>query len=531
MLAIVFSTSKFHQYIYGKTVMVESDHKPLESLFKKPLSMAPQRIQRMMLRVQQYDLIVKYTPGDQLHVADTLSRASQSESTSQADEFEVHLLVQISKEKADEFKRETDSDPVLSKLKKVILTGWPENRSEVEPELQDYWNFRDELCICDGLLMKGDRLITPYSLRDEMLEKGVEKCLSRAREGLFWPNISKNIKEKVASCGVCNKYRNYQVKEPLLPHPVPDRPWQVLAVDMFVLAQGKFVVLVDYYSKYFELTQLKDSTSASVINCLKQHMSRHGLPEVFHSDNGPAFSSLEFQQFAKQYQFQHVTSSPRFPQSNGLVERTVQTAKKLLKKAYEDNKDPYLAILELRNTPIPGVELSPTQLLMGRRTRSIIPIKNTLLKPMAYDPSEVQRVLKGKQQVQKKYFDQSCKSLEPLKHGDNIRVRQRGTWEPAVLLGRSDKAEPRSYIVKANEHHYRRNRRDILKTQETPLHEDSSSEVAEDTNSRDPVADQLPNHPRDESDSELTSATSPIISSQWSSHPCTLALPRMISLF
>ena len=101
MLAIVFGTSKFHQHIYGKTVMVESDHKPLQSL-----SMTLQRIQRMMLRVQQYDLIVKYRPGDQLHIADTLSRASQLESTSQADEFEVHLLVQISKEKADEFKRE-----------------------------------------------------------------------------------------------------------------------------------------------------------------------------------------------------------------------------------------------------------------------------------------------------------------------------------------------------------------------------------------------------------------------------------------
>ena len=77
----------------------------------------------------------------------------------------------------------------------------------MEPELQDYWNFRDDLCICDGLLMKGDRLITPYSLRDEMLEKiqgsllGLEKCLSRVRECLFWPNIRKNIKEKVASCG------------------------------------------------------------------------------------------------------------------------------------------------------------------------------------------------------------------------------------------------------------------------------------------------------------------------------------------
>ena len=101
--------------------------------------------------------------------------------------------------------------------------------------------------------MKGGRLITPFSLRDEMLEKihgshlGVGNCHSRARKGLFWPNVSKHNKEKVAICGVCNKYRNYQVKESLLPHRVPDRPWQVLAVDMFVPAQGKIVVLVNYY--------------------------------------------------------------------------------------------------------------------------------------------------------------------------------------------------------------------------------------------------------------------------------------------
>ena len=118
--------------------------------------------------------------------------------------------------------------------------------------------------------------------------------------------------------------------------------------------------------------------------------------------------SLEFQPFAKQYQFQHVTSSPRFPQSNGLVKRTVQIAKTLLKKAYEDNKDPYLAILELQSTPIPGVGLSPTQLLMGRRTRSTIPFKNTLLNPMAYDPVKFRDCWKKKQQVQKKYFDRSC---------------------------------------------------------------------------------------------------------------------------
>ena len=79
-------------------------------------------------------------------------------------------------------------------------------------------------------------------------------------------------------------------------------------------------------------------------------------------------------------------------------------------------------------------------------------------------------------------------------------MRQIGTWEPAVLLERSDKGEPRSYIVKVNDHHYRRNRRDILKSQETLLHVESSSEVAGDTNSRDPVANQLPNHFGDETD-------------------------------
>ena len=101
--------------------MVEADHKPLESLFKKTQSIwhrsAFSEHERMMLRtgIQQYKLMVKYRPGDQLHIADTLSRASQMESTSQADEFEVHLLLGISKEKVDQFKRETDTHPVLRK--------------------------------------------------------------------------------------------------------------------------------------------------------------------------------------------------------------------------------------------------------------------------------------------------------------------------------------------------------------------------------------------------------------------------------
>lgn len=161
-----------------------------------------------------------------------------------------------------------------------------------------------------------------------------------------------------------------------------------------------------------------------------------------------------------------------FAQSNGLVERTVETAKKLLKKTYEDNKNPYSGVYFTKYFNSWRWSFFHS-VAHGASHRSIIPTKNTLLKPMAYNPCEVLRVLKKKKKrpAQKKYFDRRYKSLEPRKRRD-IRVRQGGTWEPAELLGKSSKGEPRSYIVRANDHRYRRNRKEILKRQETPLHEE-----------------------------------------------------------
>ena len=96
-----------------------------------------------------------------------------------------------------------------------------------------------------------------------------------------------------------------------------------------------------------------------VVNVLQQHLARYGFTEILYTDNGPEFASKEFFNVVRNYQFQHVTSSPTFPQSNGFVERTIQAAKKLLKKACDDGSYPHLALLELQNTPIQGVGLSP----------------------------------------------------------------------------------------------------------------------------------------------------------------------------
>lgn len=163
------------------------------------------------------------------------------------------------------------------------------------------------------------------------------------------------------------------------------------------------------------------------------------------------------------YEFNHITSSPRYPQSNGFAEHTVQTVKNILKKAKQDCKDPYLALLDLRNTPIEGLD-SPVQLLMGRRTRTLLPTKPSLLMP-ATAGQQVRRKLESSQFKQKQHYDRTAKSLTPLSQGDSVRMKTEvNTWKAAIV--KKCLNEPRSYIMISNHKEYRRNRRDLRKTKE-----------------------------------------------------------------
>ena len=118
---------------------------------------------------------------------------------------------------------------------------------------------------------------------------------------------------------------------PLISSRLPEYPWQIVGTDLFELDGVHYLLTVDYFSRYPELTQLGSTTSTSVIRALKAVFARHGIPEVVRSDNGPQYSFQEFVSFASLYEFSHITSSPRFPQSNGQVERTVKTVKRMLK--------------------------------------------------------------------------------------------------------------------------------------------------------------------------------------------------------
>ena len=140
MAAIVFGATKFHKYIYAKgPIHVETDHRPLESIFKKPLSQMSPRIQRIMLKVQKYNLKVQYKSGRELYIADMLSRACISkDETPICDEnnsmFSIENLL-CSQSKLSELKEETHKDMELNILKDTVSREWPENKRQINPRI------------------------------------------------------------------------------------------------------------------------------------------------------------------------------------------------------------------------------------------------------------------------------------------------------------------------------------------------------------------------------------------------------------
>lgn len=121
------------------------------------------------------------------------------------------------------------------------------------------------------------------------------------------------------------------------------------------------IAIVDSYSGFIDYSELRNASSSEVIAALKRWFSTHGIQRILESDNGACFVAREFQDFKRKWGFDHVTSSPRYPKSNGLAERAVQVVKNILKKCTEDGSDVQLALLNLRNVPRDGELGSPTQ--------------------------------------------------------------------------------------------------------------------------------------------------------------------------
>ena len=157
-------------------------------------------------------------------------------------------------------------------------------------------------------------------------------------------------------------------------HEIPTRPWQSVSADLFALKGTDYLVTTDSYSNVFELDVLVSKTSKEVITKLKPPFASYDLPERLTTENGPQFDCSEFQNLAVDFQFEHITTCPRFPQFNGYGENSVKTAKSILTKAANPGYDLHLSLLDFRNTPSEGIYSSPEYGLLSRRTRSLLPL-------------------------------------------------------------------------------------------------------------------------------------------------------------
>eukprot|EP00105_Crassostrea_gigas_P002562 XP_011415131.1 PREDICTED: uncharacterized protein K02A2.6-like [Crassostrea gigas] len=280
--------------------------------------------------------------------------------------------------------------------------------------------------------------------------------------------MSSYIEEMVLMCNTCLEKRNANPKEPLMPHEVPERPWQVVATDLFSWDGQNFVTVTDYYSRYFWVYPLRNTLAGTVIQQMKVAFSHHGIPEKLVSDNGPQYSCDEFAKFSKQYGFIHTTSNPTHAQSKGLAEKTVQTVKHIFGKCKADRKDPYSGILEYLNTPL-ECNTSPAQALMSRRLRSIVPSNHKQLQPKPVNYEQFRNQLVLSRQKQNEYYSRQSTALKPLEMGETVRVKKQGTWVPSTITGQVD---PRSYTVKTTDgREYRRNRCDLIKSRKATIPE------------------------------------------------------------
>ena len=462
MLSVVFGLEHFHCFIYGKPVVVHSDHKPLQYISVKQLSQAPPRLQRMLLRIQQYEIEIKYRPGKEMTYADYLSRVSPTQRPAIPLEHTIHMI-QISDSQLERVKYATQSDPELSALKEQVVQGWPSDAKSVPKMIRSYWSLRDYISVEDGVLFNGTKMIIPNGMRKEYLERvhqghlGISKSQLRAKESLYWPQMCNDIEGHVKDCKYCLQNANLPAKDKMIAHEIPTNPWQTLSSDLFELNGHTYILVVDHYSKMPFVKLLTKQTSAGVIKFLKELFAVHGICRRLYTDNGPQYSSQEFLNFTREWDFQHTTSSPRYAQSNGFAERMVGVVKQILKKASQSNTDPHMALLCYRSTPIDAKLQSPAELLYNRKVRANLPSQN----PNGTRGEEVYQGLCEKSKTSQQQYDKTAgQEQSELLPGMKVLYKDQGDpmWTPATVEGRCE--EPGSYIISnPNGSKLRRNRR------------------------------------------------------------------------
>ncbi|XP_055308187.1 uncharacterized protein K02A2.6-like [Sitodiplosis mosellana] len=435
----------------------------------------------MRLKLLNYDIILEHAPGKTIVLADYLSRyMSKSEKVSEDQSITESILsINVTDARKIELQQETNNDEILKQIKEYCKFGWPNNKDKCDPSTRYFYRLRSDILLEDEILFYKQRIIIPKSMRKEILHQlhkphfGINKTLKRAQNSVFWPNISNEIEQTVSNCIICQENAPKIQKEPLLPHDIPNEPFKKIACGILDFKSKSFLVVVDFYSKWIELVKLKGKTAHHVNTELLRLFATFGYPHIIIADNMP-MGSYETKQFAKKHDIEIITSSPNFPQSNGMAEKAVGICKNILRKS-ENEEDILRALLAYRTTPTKNMSYSPAQLIQNRNLRTELPMHIDKFRPELC--IDVEKQQQAKQKICKSYYDKCAKPRNlDLKNEQSVLFRNNDKWQHGNVVDKHD--TPRSYVVRSNGRDYRRNTRHIRifnentnqdKTNQTPI--------------------------------------------------------------
>ena len=330
------------------------------------------------------------------------------------------------------------------------MEGWPTELREVTEEARAFWTFREEMCVEQNVIYKVNRAIIPKSLRSKFLQhihaghQGEIKCLLRAKQSVYWPGITTEIRDIVQRCSSCQKHATKQQPYPEIQHPVPERPWQKVASDLFLHGSQKYVLVVDYFSKFPVVRSIDAETSEEVSGKLSAIFCEMGVPEEIVTDNGPCFVGPEMRNRMKSLKIKHTTSSPNYPGSNGQAERYVGYVKSVMTKCIDSGENPAVGLLQMRNTPIDIGIPSPMDIMRG-----VTSFNPELPNRKEGQPIDMGQVRDNLVIRQKKNSKAPCR-LPPtiLQPGDEIRHydSKLKIWKEGKVIQKTE--EPQSYKIK-----------------------------------------------------------------------------------
>lgn len=381
LLAITFAVKKFHYYIYRhKDMKIYTDPQPLVSIIKKSIEkIENNRLKRLKLKLMNYNFILDYLPGKYMYIADLLTRniIYKEEKDDESLRDLIHTVkvaeIKYSTDKLSQLKSETNNDTILKRVIEYYVNGWP-NQLKEENEINHCYKIKAELTVEDGLVYFNKRVVIPRVVRGEMLRRiheshqGIEKSKQLAKQHVYWPGIMSDITNLVLTCLVCNKYNRTNKKTELMSHEIPKIPFDKVGADIAQLGEKEYLIIVNYFSRWVEVSKLKWKTAKEIIKKCKKIFARFGIPSILIADNMP-FNSYQFRLFAKEWGMEINNSSPNYPVINGLAEKYVGIIKRIMKKCGETSGEIEDFLFNYRNTPLANIGLSPANL-----------IQNTILK-------------------------------------------------------------------------------------------------------------------------------------------------------